>query len=82
MHEQVSREVRLDFPGAGIDRVDTEARRVRFDFTEIELVPLVARESRLVRALAGFDSSGLTPAAPVQKKAGRWYREYERRKGS
>jgi chromosome partitioning protein len=26
---------------------------------EIELVPLVARESRLVRALAGFDSSGL-----------------------
>jgi chromosome partitioning protein len=26
---------------------------------EIELVPLVARESRLVRALAGFDSTGL-----------------------
>ena len=26
---------------------------------EIELVPLVARESRLVRALSGFDSSGL-----------------------
>jgi chromosome partitioning protein len=26
---------------------------------EIELVPLVARESRLVRALAGFDASGL-----------------------
>jgi chromosome partitioning protein len=26
---------------------------------EIELVPLVARESRLIRALAGFDSSGL-----------------------
>jgi len=26
---------------------------------EIELVPLVARESRLVRALGGFDSSGL-----------------------
>jgi chromosome partitioning protein len=44
---------------AGIPQLYCAPATIDLAGAEIELVPLVARESRLVRALAGFDSSGL-----------------------
>jgi chromosome partitioning protein len=46
-------------PVAGIPQLYCAPATIDLAGAEIELVPLVARESRLVRALAGFDSSGL-----------------------
>jgi chromosome partitioning protein len=46
-------------PTAGIPHLYCAPATIDLAGAEIELVPLVARESRLVRALAGFDSSGL-----------------------
>jgi chromosome partitioning protein len=46
-------------PAAGIPHLQCAPATIDLAGAEIELVPLVARESRLVRALAGFDSSGL-----------------------
>ena len=46
-------------PAAGIPELYCAPATIDLAGAEIELVPLVARESRLVRALAGFDSSGL-----------------------
>jgi chromosome partitioning protein len=46
-------------PAAGIPHLYCAPATIDLAGAEIELVPLVARESRLVRALAGFDSSGL-----------------------
>jgi chromosome partitioning protein len=43
---------------AGIPQLYCAPATIDLAGAEIELVPLVARESRLVRALAGFDSSG------------------------
>jgi chromosome partitioning protein len=44
---------------AGIPQLYCAPATIDLAGAEIELVPLVARESRLVRALAGFDSTGL-----------------------
>jgi chromosome partitioning protein len=44
---------------AGLPQLYCAPATIDLAGAEIELVPLVARESRLVRALAGFDSSGL-----------------------
>jgi chromosome partitioning protein len=46
-------------PAASIPQLYCVPATIDLAGAEIELVPLVARESRLVRALAGFDSSGL-----------------------
>ena len=46
-------------PAAGIPHLYCAPATIDLAGAEIELVPLVARESRLIRALAGFDSSGL-----------------------
>ncbi len=46
-------------PAAGIPQLYCAPATIDLAGAEIELVPLVARESRLVRALAGFDSSAL-----------------------
>jgi chromosome partitioning protein len=46
-------------PVTGIPHLYCAPATIDLAGAEIELVPLVARESRLVRALAGFDSSGL-----------------------
>jgi chromosome partitioning protein len=46
-------------PAASIPHLHCAPATIDLAGAEIELVPLVARESRLVRALAGFDSSGL-----------------------
>jgi chromosome partitioning protein len=46
-------------PAAGIPQLYCAPATIDLAGAEIELVPLVARESRLVRAMAGFDSSGL-----------------------
>jgi chromosome partitioning protein len=46
-------------PAAGIPHLYCAPATIDLAGAEIELVPLVAREGRLVRALAGFDSSGL-----------------------
>jgi chromosome partitioning protein len=46
-------------PSASIPQLYCAPATIDLAGAEIELVPLVARESRLVRALAGFDSSGL-----------------------
>jgi chromosome partitioning protein len=46
-------------PAAGIPQLYCAPATIDLAGAEIELVPLVARESRLVRALAGFDTSGL-----------------------
>jgi chromosome partitioning protein len=46
-------------PAAGIPNLYCVPATIDLAGAEIELVPLVARESRLVRALSGFDSSGL-----------------------
>jgi chromosome partitioning protein len=46
-------------PAASIPQLYCAPATIDLAGAEIELVPLVARESRLVRALAGFDSSGL-----------------------
>jgi chromosome partitioning protein len=46
-------------PAASIAHLYCAPATIDLAGAEIELVPLVARESRLVRALAGFDSSGL-----------------------
>jgi chromosome partitioning protein len=46
-------------PAAGVPQLYCAPATIDLAGAEIELVPLVARESRLVRALAGFDSSGL-----------------------
>jgi len=46
-------------PAAAIPQLYCAPATIDLAGAEIELVPLVARESRLVRALAGFDSSGL-----------------------
>jgi chromosome partitioning protein len=46
-------------PAAGIPQLYCAPATIDLAGAEIELVPLVARESRLVRALAGFDSTGL-----------------------
>jgi chromosome partitioning protein len=46
-------------PVAAIPQLYCAPATIDLAGAEIELVPLVARESRLVRALAGFDSSGL-----------------------
>jgi chromosome partitioning protein len=46
-------------PAAGIPNLYCAPATIDLAGAEIELVPVVARESRLVRALAGFDSSGL-----------------------
>jgi chromosome partitioning protein len=46
-------------PAAGIPQLHCAPATIDLAGAEIELVPLVARESRLVRALGGFDSSGL-----------------------
>jgi chromosome partitioning protein len=45
-------------PAASIPQLYCAPATIDLAGAEIELVPLVARESRLVRALAGFDSSG------------------------
>jgi chromosome partitioning protein len=45
-------------PAAAIPQLYCAPATIDLAGAEIELVPLVARESRLVRALAGFDSSG------------------------
>ncbi|HEV2362048.1 MAG TPA: ParA family protein, partial [Acidimicrobiales bacterium] len=46
-------------PVSGIPQLYCAPATIDLAGAEIELVPLVARESRLVRALAGFDSTGL-----------------------
>jgi len=46
-------------PAASIPHLHCAPATIDLAGAEIELVPLVARESRLVRALGGFDSSGL-----------------------
>jgi chromosome partitioning protein len=46
-------------PAAGIPQLYCAPATIDLAGAEIELVPLVARESRLVRALGGFDTSGL-----------------------
>ena len=46
-------------PAAGIPELYCAPATIDLAGAEIELVPLVARESRLARALSGFDSSGL-----------------------
>ncbi len=46
-------------PAAGIPQLYCAPATIDLAGAEIELVPLVARESRLVRALGGFDSTGL-----------------------
>ena len=46
-------------PAAGIPELYCAPATIDLAGAEIELVPLVARESRLVRGLAGFDFSGL-----------------------
>ena len=46
-------------PAASIPQLYCAPATIDLAGAEIELVPLVARESRLVRALGGFDSSGL-----------------------
>jgi chromosome partitioning protein len=46
-------------PASGIPQLYCAPATIDLAGAEIELVPLVARESRLIRALAGFDSSGL-----------------------
>jgi chromosome partitioning protein len=46
-------------PAAEIPQLYCAPATIDLAGAEIELVPLVARESRLVRALAGFDTSGL-----------------------
>jgi chromosome partitioning protein len=46
-------------PVAAIPQLYCAPATIDLAGAEIELVPLVARESRLVRALAGFDSTGL-----------------------
>jgi chromosome partitioning protein len=46
-------------PAAGIPSLFCAPATIDLAGAEIELVPLVARESRLARALSGFDSSGL-----------------------
>jgi chromosome partitioning protein len=46
-------------PAAGIPQLYCAPATIDLAGAEIELVPLVARESRLIRALAGFDSSSL-----------------------
>jgi chromosome partitioning protein len=46
-------------PSASIPQLYCAPATIDLAGAEIELVPLVARESRLVRALAGFDSTGL-----------------------
>ena len=46
-------------PAASIPQLYCAPATIDLAGAEIELVPMVARESRLVRALAGFDSSGL-----------------------
>jgi len=45
-------------PAAGIPQLYCAPATIDLAGAEIELVPLVARESRLIRALAGFDSTG------------------------
>ena len=45
-------------PAASIPQLYCAPATIDLAGAEIELVPLVARESRLVRALAGFDSTG------------------------
>jgi chromosome partitioning protein len=45
-------------PAASIPQLYCAPATIDLAGAEIELVPLVARESRLIRALAGFDSSG------------------------
>jgi chromosome partitioning protein len=45
-------------PAASIPQLYCAPATIDLAGAEIELVPMVARESRLVRALAGFDSSG------------------------
>jgi chromosome partitioning protein len=45
-------------PAADIPQLYCAPATIDLAGAEIELVPLVARESRLVRALAGFDSTG------------------------
>ncbi len=45
-------------PAAAIPQLYCAPATIDLAGAEIELVPLVARESRLIRALAGFDSSG------------------------
>src|SRR5579875_1959731 len=49
-------DARLACPGGG---PGPAGQRVHRAGAEIELVPLVARESRLARAVAAYDSSGL-----------------------
>jgi chromosome partitioning protein len=46
-------------PAASIPQLYCAPATIDLAGAEIELVPLVARESRLIRALAGFDSTGL-----------------------
>jgi len=46
-------------PATGIPNLYCAPATIDLAGAEIELVPLVARESRLTRALSGFDSSGL-----------------------
>jgi len=46
-------------PVAGIPQLYCAPATIDLAGAEIELVPLVARESRLVRALGGFDATGL-----------------------
>ncbi len=46
-------------PVAGFQHLYCAPAAIDLAGAEIELVPLVARESRLARALAGFDTSGL-----------------------
>jgi chromosome partitioning protein len=46
-------------PAASIPQLYCAPATIDLAGAEIELVPLVARESRLIRALGGFDSSGL-----------------------
>src|SRR5580698_10177842 len=46
-------------PAAAIPQLYCAPATIDLAGAEIELVPLVARESRLIRALAGFDSTGL-----------------------
>jgi chromosome partitioning protein len=45
-------------PAASVPQLYCAPATIDLAGAEIELVPLVARESRLVRALAGFDSTG------------------------
>jgi chromosome partitioning protein len=46
-------------PVAGIPHLHCAPATIDLAGAEIELVPMVARESRLARALAGYDASGL-----------------------